>query len=305
VKGERALVRLIYFIALLVFSCGASANASALFWIRITEQTLKCSDRDGANAQTILNNVANAMSLTADPSRGKLYWADRSWGIRRANLDGTEQELVVAIENMSDTHIAIDPNHGKLFWLRETQQTIFSSNLDGSGTATILTGVANSMGLQVDPLHDRLYWADRSWGIRSANLDGSGQKLIIPIENMSETNVALDAESDSLFFLRQTQQTIYKSDLIGNNIEPVLSNVNNAMSLSLDLIHDRLYWADRSWGIRSVNDDGSDEQLIISIENMSDTYVALVPEPTGVSLVVLAGVFAITRRGVIFPRKHP
>ena len=102
--------------------------------------------------------------------------------------------------------------------------------------------------------------------------------------------------SESVFWIRSSTGSIWEANLDGSNAHAVISGTNNPMSLALDTANNTLYWADRSWGIRRANRDGTGQELIVPIENLSDAYVAVTPEPATLSLLALGGAALVARR---------
>jgi predicted Rdx family selenoprotein len=200
--------------------------------------------------------------------------------------------IVTSVFSVSGPLVASE----SVFWLRSSGGTIWEANLDGSNAHAVISGANNPMSLALDTANNALYWADRSWGIRRANTDGTGQELIVPIENLSDAYVAVDPDLGKVFWLRSSGGTIWEANLDGSNAHAVISGANNPMSLALDTANNALYWADRSWGIRRANTDGTGQELIVPIENLSDAYVAVTPEPATLSLLALGGAAVMARR---------
>ena len=88
-------------------------------------------------------------ALALDLSAGKMYWSDIDQGlIRRADLDGTNVEVVVDGRTYSDKPnasglysrvywLAIDGPAGKLYWTDNVTLSAYRANLDGSAVARL------------------------------------------------------------------------------------------------------------------------------------------------------------------------
>ena len=137
-------------------------------------------DTDGFNQEEILSADGGHAAIAFDSAARKLYWTDfRGCEIRRADLDGSHDELVVSTTSCSVPYnphgLALE--RGRVYWTEGS--SIWRANIDGTGIESILTMPGRWVfGLAIDPVADRLYWSyiehnPRRDGIQSANLDGS------------------------------------------------------------------------------------------------------------------------------------
>jgi len=85
-------------------------------------------------ARSGIRSIALAQKLS------KIYWSNADDNtIRRANVDGTEVEQVVASQiNNWPTRLAIDNQGQKLYWTEYEAGNIMRANLDGSNVETVL-----------------------------------------------------------------------------------------------------------------------------------------------------------------------
>ena len=110
-----------------------------IYWLEAGNRLAR-SDLDGTNIETLVSGIgAGDYGVAVNPAAGKVYWTQSSQ-IRRANLDGTSNELFVS-----------SPASGTLYVLEYD----------------------NSKG------QDKLYWTDygTTGYIRSVNSDGTGQAI--------------------------------------------------------------------------------------------------------------------------------
>ena len=105
-----------------------------------------------------------------------MYWGGwRGDKIRRANLDGSQVEIIISgLDYVHD--FAIDESGGKLYWAEGVG--VRRANLDGSQVETLFT--VNTNGIALDLGAGKIYWtawiSDR---IRRANLDGSQVETLV------------------------------------------------------------------------------------------------------------------------------
>ncbi len=95
---------------------------------------------------------------TADEAHSDyLYWSNRSGGeIRRANLDGSGQTILVTGENLPDGP-ALDVASGQMYWGRASEGSVHRANLDGTGRTVVLTGLASMGAPGLDLAGRRMY----------------------------------------------------------------------------------------------------------------------------------------------------
>jgi hypothetical protein len=96
------------------------------------------------------------VGLRADSAWGqKIYWLENYYHgkgpthIRRANLDGTNPEVVLTAELASPRDVALDWGAGKLYW-SEGGGRIRRSNLDGSNAEVLVDDAGAATGLALD-----------------------------------------------------------------------------------------------------------------------------------------------------------
>jgi len=79
-----------------------------------------------------------------------MYWTGRGSGdIRRANLDGSAQEILVQSLN-APSGIALDLSTGHIYWAESGGGIIRRSNLDGTGKINLITGLSGPSVITLD-----------------------------------------------------------------------------------------------------------------------------------------------------------
>lgn len=120
--------------------------------------------------------------VSIDPVTGFVFWNTYNAGVWRKNINGTGlQEIVPDFDGAgegggggSTTVIG-----SRLFYdvfIASGDVHIKSVNLDGTGIATVATGISRVVfGLGYDKANSKIYWGDRNTDtIMRANLNGSG-----------------------------------------------------------------------------------------------------------------------------------
>ena len=137
---------------------------------------------DGTGFQpNLIANLNSPKSIAVDAARGKVYWTEqtgaRSGRIRRANLNGTNVQLVRALTS-APQGLTVDASNGKLY-LTNAWGKVQRMNLDGTGfQPNLIVNLNSPQGVAVDVAAKRVYWTERS-SIRRANLDGSNIQDVV------------------------------------------------------------------------------------------------------------------------------
>src|SRR5262245_47866390 len=89
-----------------------------------------------------------------------MYWTEYDGGnIRRANLDGTDQRILLSGQT-GPTGIALDLGGGLMYWTNVDGGEIGRANLDGSGQTTLISGLRGPHGIALDLAGGLMYWPD-------------------------------------------------------------------------------------------------------------------------------------------------
>ena len=223
---------------------------------------------DGSNTETLFITRNNISDLALDVNGGKIYWTDdiyyfwsdgrfnkgavdtRGRKIRRANLDGSNIETLVLIEDEDKNDITIydivlDSARGKIYWtVRELNSGTYKiqrANLDGSNIETLLTGLdyrPRDLALDVD--RGKIYWTeidvfDRTWRseIQRANLDGSNIETLLTTElsgyDVLILSIVLDLTGGKIYW--RDRGRIRRANLDGSNIETLLTGLTFTLGL--------------------------------------------------------------------------
>lgn len=206
--------------------------------------------------------VGKPTDVALDVLGGKVYWTDADLGtdVWRADLDGSNHELLISNQFTDLSGIALDLVNNKMY-LTDQAGSVAWANLDGTGIQTLATGGRPS-GVAVDAINNKFYWTD--WegenNVWQANLDGSNAAAII---------------------------TSQFSNLNGIDVDPTIGKIYLADTGGFDGIGS-------SPSIASANLDGSGLSIIATGGRPSD--VAIVPEPSTALLLAIATGSVVARR---------
>lgn len=226
-----------------------------MYWADQERDQILRANLNGTNVEVFLamnkddlpNNIALALP------HGKIYWTTRSQtllrgrdGIWRANLDGSEREMLVDFFDGLDwpVGIALDLPRGKMYWAELRNARIRRANLDGSDIETIVNaadGLQRPMEVALDLNNDKMYWTDEEAStIRRADLNGDNvQRLLGPEHGLEQPRgIALDLAGGKMYWTDKEAKRIQRANLDGSGLETLLDDddgLNYPLSLALDL----------------------------------------------------------------------
>lgn len=127
--------------------------------------------------------------VAVDPAGGKVYWAEVApeRGIRRAELDGSQVETVIA-SSLTSYGVDLDAARDKLYWTQAGPDILGRADLDGSNAEILFTHeyeYSTSKGIALDLRADKVYWTSFSWDrdrLHLADLDGSNAAIAFQID---------------------------------------------------------------------------------------------------------------------------
>ena len=256
-----------------------------MYWVDISANKIQRAELDGSNVQDILTGSGRPVDIAVDIASGKIYWTDRDRAdhtdpagrsiIQRANLDGTNVEILVIDNVPAKENIALDIPGGKMYWT-DWDGMLRRANLDGTNVEDLVTGLGGPRGVDLDISKGKVYWASSmnttSRKIYRANLDGSNVQDLLTADNAH--GIALDAAGSKIYWAN-LHGKIQRANLDGSNLEDIVVGLNQPFGIALDSLSGKVYWADNLAGkIQRANLDGT---------NVEDLVTGLI-HPIGIAL---------------------
>ena len=274
-------------------------------------------DLDGSNVEGVVGSKAGSREFILDVDGGKIYWDHEdvppTWYpeapnfIRRADLDGSNVEDLVLVLMESGIPRLWDVGGGKVYWSKKDwmdETTIQRTELDGSNTEALVTGVGPLWKFAIDLAGGKMYWMEDNdpvggkskqfkGTIRRADLDGSNvEDLIDGIRGPWYFDFALDVGKGKMYWTDNSYEedeshisTILRANLDGSNAEVLVTGIST-QQLVLDAVGEKIYWTD--WGtdywspdgtIQRANLDGSNVEILVT--GLFSPSIALdIPQPT-------------------------
>jgi len=201
-------------------------------------------DLDGRNIETLVHKgiTTTPKQLTLDVAGGKVYWCDRGDvgdknvdpKIMRANLDGSEVEILVSTDLMSPVGIALDLANGKVYFTDRYANNIKRANLDGTDVEIVVKDTEYPVDLAIDYKSRSIYWTAREAGgiyradVDGNNIDGTGLAPIIS-GILAPIGVTIDRENNKLYYteviVKAQSGHIWQSDMDGSNARKIATTM--------------------------------------------------------------------------------
>ena len=245
----------------------AAANRPPMYWIDPDAGTLH--RLVGAKVEHLIPNVQNATSLTVDMANGKLYWIEktgkRTGRIRRANLDGSDSQLVKDLTS-APLYLTMDVAGGKLY-LINSYNKIQRMNLDGTAfQPNLITELQTPKGLAVDTAGDKVYWIEqtgaRTGKIRRANLNGSAVEVVKDLTSVPG-GIALDT-TGSKVYITNAYGKVQRMNLDGSSYQPnLITELQSPMDLAVDSAGRKVYWTEGG-SLRRADFNGENVQDVVT-----------------------------------------
>ena len=227
-------------------------------------------NRDGTGFQPdLIRDLNSPRAVAVDAAGGKVYWAEES-RIRRANLNGTNVQLVR--EFTSTVHaLAIDAHNNKLY-LANSVGKVQRLNLDGTGfQPDLIVNLNSPRGVAVDAAGGKVYWTENG-RIRRANLNGTNVQNVATGLG-SPVSIVLSSAPVEVRISQSQRPPIYwhtgagaLQRLTAAEVEGIAPAAQNTTGIAVDARAGKVYWAERTSNrtgrIRRANLNGTNVQLV-------------------------------------------
>ncbi len=254
---------------------------------------------NGTAAEDLVTGLFGPIDIALDLQNRKMYWTDRTAEkIQRANLDGTNVEVIVKRDTLtiSPNCIVLDVKSNKIYWGNWRREIIQRANFDGSDIENLtikelflprnmfIDQLVSAQNIKLDLKDDKLYWTDVfGHKIARANLDGSDAEDLIT-KNKGGYGLALDIQARQMYWSNAATGKIQRSNLNGRNVKDIVTGLRYPHGIELDMRSRKIYWVDWDWDeetsmgkIQRANLDGSNvTDILIGLDRPS--AVALDPD---------------------------
>lgn len=198
--------------------------------------------------------------IATDEATGKMYWTNWNVDIERANLDGSNIEVVVAVRLARG--IAIDPAAHIMYWTNRLPGRIQRAHLDGADVEDLVTFDGWPIGIALDPVDGKVYWTQTGPNrVRRADLDGSNVEDVATVLHAVTTGVAVDIVRRQVYWANSLG--IHRASLDGSNPEDIQGPRCCPKDIAIDPFAGKVYWTDATNDVvQRANLDGSNVEVL-------------------------------------------
>ncbi|KAG8187695.1 hypothetical protein JTE90_025222, partial [Oedothorax gibbosus] len=163
-------------------------------------------------------------------------WSDFNSNINKAPLWQEEAHRSVLIRDVYSRGIAVDWIHNLIYWTDFSDKSIGVSRLDTSMVRTVLKEEgAIPYAIVLHPAEGFMFWADHgvTRKIERCNLDGTNRKVIVKEDIVSAFSLALDLDSQTIFWVDIVKDYVCSSKLDGKNRRNLITHLRSPASIDV------------------------------------------------------------------------
>jgi hypothetical protein len=202
-----------------------------MYWTDTNASVIWSANMNGSEAQIVLDDFgAEPLGIALDMAAHKMYWTDSS-GVKRANLTGTEVELVS--KGPARGFIALDPAAGRMYWADYPTGNLKAAAMTPEAPITnVVSKQPSPFGVALDVAAGKLYWLQLNLEkrkaeknvIRRANLDGSEIQTLVERPGAGfEGGLAIDPVAGRLYWSEAEAHDIATATLDGGGVQALFS----------------------------------------------------------------------------------
>ncbi len=151
----------------------------------------------------------------------------------------------------------------KVYWTDDVANLIQRSDEDGSNVETVLSGLNQPKGLDIDTVNGKIYWTDGTT-IKRADLDGSNIEIIY-FSPGTAFDIKLDVTGGKMYWTDESYGWTLRANLDGSAGEIIDNTLNRSAYITLDAAAGHLYLTEFGDGdVSRMNLDGSGVTRLIS-----------------------------------------
>ena len=139
-----------------------------------------------------------------------------------------------------------------VYWTDEAAGTIVRADVGGTPTDLVTGQTHSKLGLAVDVVAGKIYWAHGdagSWSILKANLDGSVIEPVLDTGARMAEGIAIDSSGGRIYWTEFDTggfniSRVLSADLDGSDVTELVGGLTDPVGIALDLGGGKMYWTD-------------------------------------------------------------
>ncbi len=220
--------------------------------------------RFSSSGKERVQTADNVVSFTVDAEDRKLYWATEAGEIHRANLDGTERDLLLNQNPGAIVNIAINPSDDELYLINkwgQIRRAKFNPNKKQWEPEIIYKKLNSPRYIALGESPNRIYWTEidkDGWKIRFASLsDGeNGNRTPKLFKRGLDPLEGLAVVGDRVYWTETIDggsRRVSCANLNGSGETPVTVLESITLGLAFDTAGRNLYWTTPQGGLQSLD----------------------------------------------------
>jgi hypothetical protein len=201
-----------------------------MYWTDTEAGVISSANMNGTETQIVIDDSGlEPLGIALDVAGGKIYWTD-SEGVKRANLNGSERQLLT--KEPARGFLALDLTARRMYWADWPSGNVKTAAMVPGPTVTnIVTKQPAPFGIAVDHAGGKVYWLQLNLSkkknennvIRRANLSGTAVQTLVERPGAGfEGGLAIDPAAGRLYWGEGETHDIAVSNLDGSQARTLL-----------------------------------------------------------------------------------
>jgi len=234
-------------------------------------------DGTGGGGLNVGGLLDDPIGIALDLGAGKMYVSNYGNStLVKANLDGTDAEVLSLPVNSGCNGVGLDDTAGKLYIANNSSDSITVVTLeDMSWTVHAVATLERPTDVAVDPVAGKMYITNDNDTVTVANLDGSGgSSMDLNSVLDSPLGIALDLPNRKMYIVQNGGVATANLDGTGGALLP---GTTGGRGLALDLAAREIYVTRADNLITITNLDGTGAENIVAHPVSIPSGIALAP----------------------------
>lgn len=210
-------------------------NDGFLYWVDGASQrpSINRMNIDGSGNTVLIPNLSSPDGIALDLCNGKMYYIESIPNtISRANLDGSNIEIVVTGLSGGPEGIAIDVQNQNIYWAESSGGRIMKANFNGLNVQPVISGLSGPLKLSKDMSNGQIYFTERTNNrVSRVNGDGTGYTVL---NSTIAAPGGIEVDFVNNFIYVSASNGVYRMNLNGTGLTTLVSQTGTKLSLALN-----------------------------------------------------------------------